>query len=152
MSKNGPTPNCSAPYAEITGYAPGTQTLNDLGFDYRLGSHCGAGAPRYNVYLDEAGTSGYFFGCASGTHTPAPGDPAQWERVRFAAADGYAFGAAPAGQAFSQPYHHIEIVFDEGTDSAAGPNDAAGVGLVVFDNFKIGSVTIPSRAGTTIIP
>jgi hypothetical protein len=153
MSKNGPTANCSSAYADITGdTTSGPHTLSDLGFDYRLGSHCGAGAPRYNVYLDAAETQGYFFGCAYGTHSAAPQDSSEWERVRFSAADGFAFGGAPDGQAFSQPYDHIQIVFDEGTDSPVPPNDAAGVGLVVFDNFRISGVTIASRAGATIIP
>src|SRR5262245_9568690 len=36
-------------------------TLTELGFDVRNDSHCGAGAPRFNVYTT-AGTY-FFFGC-----------------------------------------------------------------------------------------
>ena len=84
LSKNGPTPNCSASGAEIAGWIPGG-TLSELGFDFRKGGHCGGGAPRFNV-TDTAGNL-YFFGCSGGTHEPAP-QTAEWERVRFAGADG----------------------------------------------------------------
>jgi hypothetical protein len=85
LSKNGPTPNCSAAFASIAGWTPG-DTLAALGFDYRLGGHCGAGAPRFNV-VDMASNI-YFFGCASGTSSATPQDPANWTRITFNAAGG----------------------------------------------------------------
>ena len=110
LSKNGPTPNCSAAGAEIVGWTEG-DTLSQLGFDFRKGGHCGAGAPRINV-TDTSDTT-YFFGCAHGTHSPAPQTP-EWERVRFTGADGF-----PATFVFGEtPVKSIEIVFDEGTDTA----------------------------------
>src|SRR5260370_16452438 len=55
LSKNGPTPDCSSSGARITGVegmivGPGFE----LGFDYRNGTHCGAGAARFNVMPTDA--------------------------------------------------------------------------------------------------
>ena len=65
LEKLGATPNCAAAGAIIDG--AGGITLTELGFDYRNGGHCGAGAPRYNVT------------------TTAPDDPVHWTRVRYGA-------------------------------------------------------------------
>ena len=81
LSKNGPTPDCSAAVARIRGIA-GT-VVDELGFDYRNGSHCGGGSPRFGVVSREG--FHYFVGCASGAAAVAPPDPEQWTRVRFAA-------------------------------------------------------------------
>ena len=65
LSKNGTTADCSAAGATITRVQGMTVTPTfALGFDYRNGGHCGAGAPRFNVNTD----MGFFFvGCASGS-------------------------------------------------------------------------------------
>ena len=139
LSKNGPTSDCSAAGAVIKG-AKGTfvNTNFALGFDYRNGGHCGAGAPRFNIVTDD---SVFHFGggCANGTHSAAPQDPAQWTRVRIAGSN--------AVQMFPPltPGTHItslEIVFDEGTDTAN--NDTEGVGLAVIDNIFIDGKYITS--------
>lgn len=143
LSKNGPTSNCSAAGAGIGGWTAG-DTLSELGFDFRKGGHCGAGAPRFNV--TDTSDNLYFFGCAGGTHSPAPQDPAQWERVRFTGADG-----SPSGFVFgTTPVKSIDIVFDEGTDTAN--NDTEGVGLAVLDNIRINRTTITMRRGNRIVP
>lgn len=146
LSKNGLTSNCSSAGARITGVEG--ITLTELGFDYRKGGHCGAGAPRFNV-TSTAGFT-YFFGCIYGVHTPAPQDP-QWERVRFSAVD-----AAPAG-ASNPPFvfgtgagatrvRSISIVLDEGTDIVS-PEDPQGVGLAVLDNIDISGTLITRGRG-----
>src|SRR5262245_9120683 len=86
MSKNGPSPDCSSSGAEIEGVR-GTRVVTTfvLGFDYRNGGHCGAGAPRFNVVTkDSTGAETFHFvgGCANAASTPAPQD-AQWSQVRF---------------------------------------------------------------------
>ena len=124
LSKNGPTPDCSAAGADITGAEGAILTV--VGFDIRNGTHCGAGAPRFNV---EA-TDGFHFlgGCSNGTQTPAPQDPANWTRVRIDPSNpGQAFPPIAAGAKVKS----ISIIFDEGTD--AGP----GAGLAVIDNIDI---------------
>src|SRR3989475_13001795 len=72
LSKNGTTADCSAAEAEITGVT-GIEVTADfhLGFDYRNGGHCGAGAPRFDVSYQTGGTDGSSFvgGCSIG-HQP----------------------------------------------------------------------------------
>jgi hypothetical protein len=146
LSKNGPSPNCSAAGADIVGWTPG-DTLSALGFDYRLGGHCGAGAPRINVY---SGSHTYFFGCASGNASVAPQDPTNWTRVVFndagqpyPGASGFVFGGTPVDA--------IQIIFDEGTDTPSA-DAPAGVGLATIDNIRINNTFITKKIGNPIVP
>src|SRR5262249_31044408 len=82
LSKNGPTSDCSAAGAVISGVKG--KGLVELGFDVRNGGHCGAGAPRFNLTTVKNGVKTFHFvgGCSAGTHaanTPQQG----WTRVRF---------------------------------------------------------------------
>jgi hypothetical protein len=155
LSKNGPTPNCSSAGAEINGITAG-DPLTGLGFDFRRGSHCGAGAPRFNVYTAADFSQGYFFGCTSGAHTDAPQDPAQWERVRFSGADGFPFGTAAPFVFGVTPVYRIDLVFDEGTDTAIlappGATDVEGIGLTTLDNLLINSTLIRKKGNNPITP
>ena len=148
LSKNGPTPNCSAAGANITGFASGG-TLSALGFDYRLGGHCGGGAPR--ILVTDASNATYAFGCNTGTASAAPQDPANWTRVTYNAA-----GAPyPGAETFIfgvTPVKSIEIIFDEGTDTANPPGDPEGVGLATIDNIRINNTFITKKAGNPILP
>jgi hypothetical protein len=104
--------------------------LNSLGFDYRNDGHCGAGAPRFNVYT----SSGvyYFFGCSYGIHTPVPGNPG-WTRVTFSNADAFPSDGSTAFPGFGNlTVTGIDVVFDEGTDQ--------GQGFVYLDNIQVNSV------------
>src|SRR5882724_2915499 len=78
LSKNGPSPDCSSAGARITGVrGVSVDATFTLGFDYRNGGHCGAGAPRFNVVAKPAtgpNTSHFVGGCANGVQTPAPQD------------------------------------------------------------------------------
>ena len=138
LSKNGPTPDCSSSGARIRGVSGMIVTATfELGFDYRNGGHCGAGAPRFNVTT----TTGFSFagGCANGIQTAAPQDPAQWTRVRiFPTLAGQGFPPIPVGSEIAS----ISILYDEGTDTAN--NDTQGVGLAVIDNIDIGGQLITS--------
>ena len=68
LAKTGPTANIASAGAELKGVAG--EPLTSIGYDIRkhggastpLGSHCGAGAPRFNVVTD-FGT--HFIGCVS---------------------------------------------------------------------------------------
>lgn len=136
LSKNGPTADCSSAGAKITG-VQNNSTITELGFDYRNGGHCGAGAPRFNITTTNGLT--YFAGCADGTQAPAPQDPAQWTRVRFTVAQ--IFPATTGQPAFvfgstGTKIKSISIVFDEGTDTPSA-QDPMGVGLAVIDNIDI---------------
>src|SRR5204863_9718919 len=125
--------------ATITG-ANGTtvSATTEFGFDYRNGGHCGAGAPRFNVTTNDNIT--HFGGCAGGTPTPAPQDPAQWTRVRLTPAQ--FFPPIVPGTKIKS----ISIIFDEGTDSSS-PSDPNGVGLAVIDNIDVNGKLITHGPG-----
>jgi hypothetical protein len=142
LNKNGATPDCAASGATIEGFKSG-QTITELGFDFRIGGHCGAGAPRFNV-TSTAGFT-YFVGCSSGVHTPAPQD-AQWERVRFGAANFIPAGSGPPFVFGTTQVRSIDIILDEGTDTPS-PSDPTGVGLAVLDNIDINGKLITSGSG-----
>jgi hypothetical protein len=145
LNKNGATSDCSAAGATIKELKKKT-VLSELGFDYRVGGHCGAGAPRFNVTTS---AGGFYFvgGCAAGAHTPNPQGDSQWERVRFGNADFFqASGPAAPFVLGTTKVDSIEIVYDEGTDtgSASDPN---GVGLAVLDNIDINGFLIRDGGG-----
>jgi hypothetical protein len=142
LNKNGPTPDCSSSGATIKGVKGIVTTATfALGYDYRNGGHCGAGAPRFNVDTD----AGFFFvGCANALKSNAPQDPLQWTRTRsvLATCGAECFpGPIPAGSKIKS----INIVFDEGTDTAN--NDTEGVGLAVIDNIFVDGKYIRSGSG-----
>jgi hypothetical protein len=147
LSKNGPTADCSSAGVTIRGLDR-RSTLTELGFDYRNGTHCGAGAPRFNIVSAEGFT--YFAGCAAGTKTPAPQDPLEWTRVRIntpaqvfpalATAPPFVFG--PGGT----QVRRVSIVYDEGTDVPT-VEDPRGAGLVVLDNIAVNGRLIQRGAG-----
>src|SRR5207248_10793437 len=76
LSKTGPSTDCSSAGARITGVKGMTvDAAFTLGFDYRNGGHCGAGAPRFNVVAKPAtgpNTSHFVAGRADSATTPAP--------------------------------------------------------------------------------
>ena len=142
LNKNGPTPDCSSAGATINGVkGMKVDATFELGYDYRNGGHCGAGAPRFNVDTD----MGFFFvGCANAPQGGAPQDPGQWTRTRSivetCGSECYA-GRIPDGATIKS----IDIVFDEGTSTAN--NDTEGVGLAVIDNIDINGKLITSGSG-----
>jgi hypothetical protein len=112
LRKAGPTSTNAAAGASIDGVAG--MTITSLAFEYRNEGHCGAGAPRFNLYTDN-GT--IFLGCAHGTQE----DPDNgWTRVTFSELNYVVNG--------------IDIVFDEGTD--------VGPGFVYLDNITINDTVI----------
>ena len=145
LNKNGPTPDCSSAGAEIKPWKSGTKlsATAGLGFDYRIGTHCGAGAPRFNVTTTDGKL--YFVGCTFGTHTPAPQDP-EWERVVVTNPAEFFPGNTATPFSFDMPIKSLTIIYDEGTDTA-GLNDPSGVGLVVLDNINISGTYITEGGG-----
>jgi hypothetical protein len=140
MNKNGLTADCSSALAVINGV--NGKVLTELGFDYRNGSHCGAGAPRFNVVTSD-NVFHFGGGCANGTKTPAPQDPAQWTRVRINPTNpAQMFPPVAPGATIKS----IQIVFDEGTDTPS-LDDPMGVGLVVLDNIDVNGALVGSGQG-----
>jgi hypothetical protein len=149
LNKNGATPICSSAGAVITNVKGMTVTSDfHVGYDYRNGGHCGAGAPRFNIDTN----MGFFFvGCANAPQSPAPQDPVQWTRTSsvLTACGSECFNATlgvPGSVPFGATINSINIIFDEGTDTAN--NDTQGVGLAVLDNIDINGKII--RQGTGI--
>jgi len=140
LSKNGPTADCSAAGASIKGVKGMTVSETfEVGFDYRNGGHCGAGAPRFNVTTRD-GVFSFVGGCANGTPSPAPQDPSEWTRVRInVTSPSQAFPPLAVGSEIES----ISIIHDEGTDTAN--NDTQGVGLAVVDNIFINGELITGR-------
>src|SRR6266850_2045829 len=140
LSKNGPTPDCSAAGASIKGVKGMTVSETfEVGFDYRNGGHCGAGAPRFNVTTRD-GVFSFVGGCANGTPSSAPQDPSEWTRVRInVTSPSQAFPPLAVGSEIES----ISIIHDEGTDTAN--NDTQGVGLAVVDNIFINGELITGR-------
>ena len=145
LAKTGPTGNYAAGVADIKGL-PKNMPLKELGYDIRepgvnnndpRGSHCGAGAPRFNVTTS---ADSYFIGCNSpppNTQTPGNG----WLRLRWGT------GAAGSVMGYSATsgllvpvtgnVQNVQIVMDEGQDT--GPDN---FGLSVLDNIDINGVLV----------
>ena len=114
--------------------------MTEIGYDIRkhggynspLGSHCGAGAPRFNV-VTNFGT--HFIGCAS----PPPVSQVLgmgWTRLAWSPAA--AFPPIIPGSVVQT----IDIVFDEGTDT--GPDY---FGIAILDNIMVNGVSVGRRVG-----
>ena len=135
LQKNGPTTDNAAAGASITGVKG--ITLTELGFDYKNGGHCGAGAPRFNVLA----TDGFHFlgGCSNSTqmfNTPAVG----WTRTRINPQNpGQAFPPIAPGATIIS----ISIIFDEGNDTGD-----TGAGSVIIDNIDVNG-TLIGKPGNT---
>ena len=117
-------------------------TESVLGFDIRDGSHCGAGAPRFNVVTMDNVL--HFLGCQAATTVSAGGEPpveAGWTRKTLTPSDlNQAFPIIPAGSpSANNTVSSIAIVFDEGTDQ--------GVGFAILDNININGVFLGRPGG-----
>lgn len=153
LNKNGPTTDCSSAGATIKGVKGITitdPTTFILGYDYRFGGHCGAGAPRFNLTVKTSTGDEwtYFLGCAATTTGPAPQD-AEWSQTRGAVSTAFPQGpdplqppTVPAGSKVLA----LDIVFDEGTENP-GVSDPSGIGLAVIDNIFVNGRFIRSGSG-----
>jgi hypothetical protein len=127
-------------------------TLSELGYDIRksggsggssLGSHCGAGAPRFDIETKKAF---YFLGCNS-----PPGivtsSSTGWIRLRWGGSTGtlMAFNAETfVLENVIGEVKRITIVFDEGTDASGGPDM---FGLAVLDNIDVNGTLVGRGRG-----
>jgi hypothetical protein len=135
LVKSGPTNNNASDGANLNGV--NGITLTELGYDIRHGSHCGAGAPRFDV---QTSTGFFFVGCSS----PAPdstvlGD--QFDRLRWGnGAPGSVTGfsstcATPSGSCgVTGTVQSISVVFDEGSTD--------GNGFAVLDNIDVNGTLV----------
>ncbi len=149
LVKTGPTNNNAAAVADIKG---ASGKITEVGYDLRKpgiplmaaaandprGSHCGAGAPRFDLTTQDGKT--YFIGCNSPPATVTAFSEG-WIRLRWGSSVGlFAFqGFAPFGLVNTSTLNvkNISIVFDEGQDT--GPDN---FGLAVLDNIDVNGMIV----------
>jgi hypothetical protein len=137
LAKTGPTPNVASAVARVKGVRG--LVLTELGYDIRKpgtatdprGSHCGAGAPRFNVRTADGAL--YFIGCNSPAATSATVGTG-WIRLRWGGDSQPLPAYGPGGlmDISGMTVKSIRIVFDEGQDT--GPDS---FGLAVLDNIDV---------------
>jgi hypothetical protein len=105
--------------------------ITGLGWDHRVDGHCGAGAPRWNIGLEDAAgnQSTIFLGCYAASHAAIGTD---WCR------DTHSGLALPA----TLKIRYLAIVFDEGTDNPIPqpfgcPTGPSTPGFVYLDNITV---------------
>jgi hypothetical protein len=145
LAKTGPTNNDASAGAVING-VKGT-ALTELGYDIRKpgannndprGSHCGAGAPRFNIVSKG---QRFFIGCNS--PPPNEDDPGLgWQRLRWGGsaplmAFGPGCGAVQPCEITGITVDRLSIVFDEGQDT--GPDN---FGAAVLDNVDVNGTMV----------
>lgn len=141
LVKTGPTTNFAAAGAQLK-KVKGI-TLSELGYDIRksggnttspLGSHCGAGAPRFNVVTQDGTT--HFLGCNSPTATTQTPASTGWIRLRWTTT-GLAAAFPPIGP--TDVVQRIDIIFDEGQDASGGPDM---FGAAIIDNIDVNGMLV----------
>jgi hypothetical protein len=152
LAKTGPTANFAAGIARIVGVKG--QVITELGWDIRkqsapgvtpasfspLGSHCGAGAPRWNIETQD----GFFFlGCNSPTAPVQQASATGWIRMIW----GAPLMAFNADTGVLEPVtgaiKSLTIVFDEGQDPSGGPDQ---FGAAILDNININGIRVGKGA------
>lgn len=149
LVKTGPTTNFASATAELKKVRG--ITLTELGYDIRKpgitvddprGSHCGAGAPRFLVIMQN-GTA-FVIGCNS----PPPAMDSfgtGWQRLRWGGSPGTLIGfssscGTPAGSCpVVGTVSRIIIIFDEGQDPSGGPDQFGGAFL---DNIDVNGMLV----------
>jgi len=147
LVKTGPTGNFAAATATLSDTP---STVTELGYDLRkstaantpMGSHCGAGAPRFNIHSKDGQT--YFLGCNSPAGVLQATSQA-WIRLRW--------GVGVPLLAFNSQTNalvdiatvnvkSISIVFDEGADT--GPDF---FGAAILDNIDVNGTLVGQGPG-----
>jgi len=150
LAKTGPSTNNAEAYATLGGV--NGQKVTELGFDIRKpgadvndprGSHCGAGAPRFEVVGQNNHV--YLVGCNSSDTPPTSDTPegasSEWQRLRWG--NGTTLIADDASNGFTptnisgMKVKAIDIASDEGQDT--GPDN---FGLSVLDNVDVNKVLV----------
>ena len=139
LAKTGPTSNFAAAGAEIKGVEG--MTITELGYDIRkggapgssIGSHCGAGAPRFDVVTTD--NVDHFVGCDSPPGIPVAASLG-WTRLRWTTVE---LAAAFPPILGSDRIKSLTLIFDEGQDASGGPDS---FGLAVLDNIDVNGMLV----------
>jgi hypothetical protein len=144
--KTGLTANFASAVAELINVKG--ITLTELGYDIRkfgvsgdpLGSHCGAGAPRFLVITADG--RGHFLGCNSPPAESQVPSATGWIRLRWGAA-GLLAAFPPITP--TDVVARILIIFDEAQDVPSGGPDFFGA--AILDNIDVNG-TLVGRGAT----
>jgi hypothetical protein len=150
LAKTGPTANIASALVILL-QVP--ETITELGYDIRKpgpsvdprGSHCGAGAPRFNIVTKQGET--FFLGCNS---PPAPVQQVGtgWLRLRWgvgAPLEAFSASTGALVNVATLDVARLLIVFDEGQDT--GPDN---FGAAILDNIDVNGVLVgegPAEVG-----
>jgi hypothetical protein len=137
LAKTGHTANDAAATARLEDVP---KQITELGYDLRKpssagdfrGSHCGAGAPRFNVVTSDNMT--HFVGCNSPAAMMTPTTSNGWIRLRWGPTQ---LAAAFPPIAPSDQVKQINIIFDESEDT--GPDN---FGVAILDNIDVNSTLV----------
>jgi hypothetical protein len=141
LVKTGPTSNFASATAELINVKG--ITLTELGYDIRksgldstspLGSHCGAGAPRFDVVTSDGTT--HFLGCNSPVSVTQTPSATGWIRLRWGATE---FAAAFPPILPADVISRIVIIFDEAQDASGGPDQ---FGAAILDNIDVNGTLV----------
>jgi hypothetical protein len=131
LAKTVPTATDSAATAQIVGMdGQPVSSIANLSWEHRTDGHCGAGAPRWAIFVQgQSGTQyNVALGCAAAAHTP--GGAANWIRDSWSGSVIQAAIANAGGSdASNGTISGLFIVFDEGND--------VGPGFVYLDNITV---------------
>jgi hypothetical protein len=143
LTKPCPTSTFAASYVDIISPLEGQPVSNvtELNFDFKNGEWCGAGAPRFNLQLDQAGNQNAFLGCLGGTQTVLGNG---WTHVEFTAAQIQA-AVVTAGGTPASTLYDLYIIFDEGNDLTGNGTP----GLVHIDNISVNNQVVGSPTSPT---
>jgi hypothetical protein len=114
--------------------------LTNLSWEHRNDGWCGAGAPRWDVFVTGSSGASYtvFLGCAAATHTA--GSTGGWTKDSYGALDISSAISVVVGSDVPATISGLIIVFDEGTDEVGNP------GFVFLDNITVNSKVWTSPA------
>jgi hypothetical protein len=137
LSKPCPTAQPAFAYADIVSPLEGgpVSALTSAGFDIQDGTHCGAGAPRYQLALDGGSFYVITLGCTAGTATSLGNG---WTRITYNTAQIQTAVLASGGNPASI-ITDMYILFDEGNDTPAG-GGIGTPGTAVIDNIMVNGV------------
>jgi hypothetical protein len=119
--------------------------LTGLAWDHREDGHCGAGAPRWNINLQDAAGNPYtvFLGCNAAQHTQKGMFSGHGWCRDTQPSPAAAIQAATGRSAASLTLTSLVILFDEGTDTPNPPpagcaqESLAPGGFVYLDNIEV---------------
>ena len=115
MRKSAPTPTCAAALARVTGFEGNVVEATDLfGYAYRNDEYCGAGAPRFNVTVEDVnGTlATYAAGCANAATTESTSG--SWTTKAWSPANFFFLNGDPTVPLLGSEIVRVVLVFDEG--------------------------------------